>query len=260
MNLRFSSRLGLSLTAGVLAVVLAGPAVAHDAWLTFAGDAPTRRVVVHYGHPDDRPPALGDKVLDLAVFRPAGSVSLVAGLAVERDGEAVVAVSKPFADDGHGLAVARYDNGYWVKTKDGLYHNATRRMVPDAAEVFWSGKFAKALSGPGAPWQKEFGHDLEIVPLADPAAVRRGGELVLRVLFKGKPLAGAEVERGDGVTPVPEKDIPRFKTDAEGVARVPVVASGAHLIVVDHKASPSLEPAQADSDLFNATLWFRVAD
>jgi nickel transport protein len=102
------------------------------------------------------------------------------------------------------------------------------------------------------------GHDLEIVPLSDPAATRPGQTLRLRVLFQGKPLAGAEVERGDGTTAVPEKDIPRFATDREGIAAVPIVNSGPHLMVIDHKVAPSATPDQANTDLFNATLWFSV--
>jgi nickel transport protein len=102
------------------------------------------------------------------------------------------------------------------------------------------------------------GHDLEIVPLSDPDRTKPGQNLRVKVLFRGKPLAGAEVERGDGITAVPEKDIPRFKTDDEGVASVPIVGTGAHLLVIDHKVTPSAVPDQANSDLFNATLWFEV--
>lgn len=124
----------------------------------------------------------------------------------------------------------------------------------------WSGKFAKALTGPDAPWQKALGHDLEIIPLSDPGKTKPGQTLHLTVLFRGKPLSGAEVERGDGVTAVPEKDIPRFVTDAEGIASVPIVRAGPHLLVIDHRVSPSTTPDQANADLFNATLWFSVAN
>ena len=130
--------------------------------------------------------------------------------------------------------------------------------MPDATESLWSGKFAKALSGSDAPWQKVLGHDLEIIPLSDPVKAKPGQTLRLRVLFHGKPLAGAEVERGDGVTAVPEKDIPRFTSDGEGVAVVPIVNPGPQLLVIDHRVVPSATPDQANADLFNATLWFSV--
>ncbi|MBV8925833.1 MAG: DUF4198 domain-containing protein [Bradyrhizobium sp.] len=102
------------------------------------------------------------------------------------------------------------------------------------------------------------GHDIEIVPLADPAAIKPGDSLRVRVLFHGKPLAGGEVERGDGTTIVAEQEIPRFTTDTNGVATIPVVRSGSHLLVIDHRVTPSATPDQANADLDTATLWFSV--
>lgn len=93
-------------------------------------------------------------------------------------------------------------------------------------EALWSSKFAKAITGPGSPWETVVGHDIEIVPLTDPAGVKPGESLKVRVMFHGKPHSGGEVERGDGTTVVVEKDIPRFTTDADGVVTIPIVKSG----------------------------------
>jgi uncharacterized GH25 family protein len=237
---------------------MAASASAHDVWLTIAGEAASRRAIVNYGHPDDRPPAFAAKVVDLVAINSRGSVSLLKGIAQTTNKGIAVAQTKPFADDGRTLLAVRYDNGFWIKTADGPYRNATRRLVPDAADSIWSVKFAKALTGPDAPWEKVLGHVLEIVPLSDPAKARPGQTLRLKVLFQGKPLSGGDVERGDSVTAVAEKDIPRFTTDAEGIATIPIVKAGQHLLVIDHKVSPSATPDQANTDRFNATLWFRV--
>lgn len=230
---------------------------AHDVWLTLDGKSSQRRAVVNYGHPGDRPPAFSEKIVDLVAVTETGARSLRDTLAVARQDGTIVVRSRPFKDDGHSLFAARYDNGFWSKTSNGFV-NATRRSVPQSSETVWSGKFAKAVSGPDAPWSRELGHDLELIPLADPARMKIGGTLLLRVVFRGKPLAGAQVERGDGRTAMPEADIPRYKTDANGVAEVPIVKSGATLLVVDHRAAPSLAPDQADADLFNATIWFKA--
>jgi nickel transport protein len=85
-----------------------------------------------------------------------------------------------------------------------------------------------------------------------------GQELRLRVLFRGLPLAGGEIERGDGLTVVPEADIPRFTTDSAGVAEVPIVKSGPMQLVIDHSVSPSTTPTLAKTDMFNATLWYML--
>lgn len=236
-----------------------GGAYAHDMWLSLKGDAAQRRVVVNYGHPDDRPPTMPDKVLDLDAITSGGRTSLLPGLSPTQENGFGVATSRPFADEGRSLFAARYDNGFWVKLPDGTFRNATRRLVPDATDAMWSAKFAKAVSGTGSPWQSVLGHELEIVPLSDPAAAKVGETLRLRVYFRGKPLPDAAVERGDGITAVPEKDIPRFTADADGVATVPIVTTGAHLLVVDHKVTPSQSPDQANTDLTNATFWFSNA-
>lgn len=244
--------------AAFSAASICNAASAHDVWLTFAGDAAFRRVIVNYGHPGDRPPSVADKILDLIAVKADGRTSLLAGVAPAQENGVYIVTSRPFEDSGHILTATRYDNGFWIRTADGAYRNVTRRLVPDAADSLWSSKFAKAITGPGSPWQTVLGHDLELVPLADPGAVTPGQSLKLQVLFLGKPLAGAEVERGDGVTVVPEKDIPRFTTDAEGIASIPIVKSGPLLLVIDHKVTPSKTADQANSDLYTATLWFTV--
>jgi nickel transport protein len=236
-----------------------GYAHAHDVWITIDGPSGERRAFVNYGHPNDRPPALADKIVDLSAFAGKERISLTEGLTHIQSGSAIVVASKPFDDAGHALVAATYDNGYWAKTPDGSYRNATRRIVPDALDSLWSGKFAKAVTGAGSPWATVVGAPLEIVPLADPAAQKPGDSLPVRVLFKGQPIANVAVERTDGATPIKEEDIPRFTTDKDGVAQVPVANAGLHLLAVDYKVSPSETPALAQSDLYNATLSFIVA-
>jgi hypothetical protein len=68
-------------------------------------------------------------------------------------------------------------------------------------------------------------------------------------------LVGIEVETGDGITPMEEKDIPRFKTDNQGIAAVPISKWGPQLLVVDY-ILPSTYPALAARELYNATLSF----
>jgi len=233
-------------------------ASAHDVWLTFDGPASARRIVVNYGHPNDRPPAFADKVYELVAISRQERRSLVAGLSAGRVGGIPIAVSRAFAATGPVLVAARYDNGYWTKIGDRDFRNASRRLVPDAADSLWSIKFAKAVSGPRAPWGDAVGHDLEIVPLSDPAALRPGDTLRVRVLFQGRPLAGGEVERGDGVTAMAENDIPRFKTDGDGIASIPIAKASAHLLAIDHRVVPSATPELAAADLYDATLWFSI--
>jgi nickel transport protein len=194
------------------AMAVSGSVHAHDLWLTTEGGANARRVVVNYGHPRDRPPTAADKILDLVAITGDKRLSLMDGLVAGSFRGAPIVQSKTFPDGGRTLLAARYDNGYWVKIGDNLYRNASKRMAPNAIDSLWSAKFAKAVTGADAPWSTVIGHDLEIVPLADPATARPRENLRVRVLFRGQPLAGAEVERGDGLTPVKEDELPRSKT------------------------------------------------
>jgi nickel transport protein len=245
------------LLAAIASVILLSDASAHDIWITTAGPADARRAVINYGHPYDRPPTVADKIIDIFAISADGQRPLIKGLATTREGQWFVVETQPFRDDGRTLLVVRYDNGYWIKTADG-YRNATKREVPDALDSLWSMKFGKAFTGPGAPWDKVLGHELEIVPLSDPLMVGPGGTLRLRVLFHGKPLHDGKVERGDGLTAVAENEIPRFATDADGIAAIPIVKTGPMQLVIDHAVAPSATPDLATKDMFNATLWYVI--
>ena len=49
----------------------------------------------------------------------------------------------------------------WVKIGDNLYRNVSKRMAPNAIDSLWSAKFAKSVTGAGAPWNTVLGHELE---------------------------------------------------------------------------------------------------
>ena len=246
----------------VLAATLifaANAAQAHDIWITIDKAGGECRAIVNYGHPDDRPPALADKIVDFLLLQGDKRASLIDGMTETQTGGPITVASKAF-DCSHALVAVHYDNGFWVKSPSGRYINASRFSVPDATASTWSVKFAKAVTGPEAPWQSVMGHKLEIVPLADPAAKQPGDSLPVKVLFQGEPLANIAVERTDGVTPIKEKDIPRFTTGKDGVALVPITSRGLQLLAVDYKVSPSKTPELADSDFYNATLSFGVEE
>jgi nickel transport protein len=225
---------------------------AHDLWLTFTGNTSARQVVLNYGHPGDRPPALADKVVELTLIAGEERTSLFKGLSFAVVRGAPVAVSQPFTDNGRQLIAAVYDNGFWAKGGDGEYHNALRTFVPGATEGMWSRKFAKAVTGAGAPFDRVLGHALEIVPLTDPAAASPNSTLRVRVLFDGKPLPKAKLEIAYG------RAASEVETDADGIAAVAITGGGAYLLAVGHRTAPSSVPAFADADLFGATYGFAL--
>ncbi|WP_156635470.1 DUF4198 domain-containing protein, partial [Methylobacterium sp. Leaf123] len=175
-------------------LALTAPASAHDLWLNPVGGG----VQILYGHPHEPELPTASKLMSLTAYEPSRTVALTAKV---EPGAAPVLKA---AHAGDALVAASYDNGYWVRLPDGDYRNASKRMLPQADKSLWSVKFAKAVSGPTAPWDRIVGQPLEIVPLEDPAAA--SGQIRVRVLFEGRPLDGASVVATDGVN---------FKSEAD---------------------------------------------
>ncbi len=117
-------------------------------------------------------------------------------------------------------------------------------------------RFAKAALGPEAPWQRVVGHILEIVPLEVPSA--SAGAIRFRVLFRGRPLAGAALFYADNSGDLGQRQPPASVTDEAGVATVPIRQAGLQIVSVDHAEHPSLAPALADRDDYSATFAFRL--
>lgn len=228
---------------------LASPASAHDIWLT---PGPSGGVLVHYGHPHEPEMPSADKLMSLSAYEPARVLPLTAKA---EPGSAPVLKA---AFEGEALVAASYDNGYWVRLEDGSYRNASKRMLPEARKSLWSVKFAKAALVPSAPWDRVVGQPLEIVPLEAPAAA--SGKIKVKVLFEGRPLAGASVVATDGANFKSEADQAQAATDAEGIAVVPLRAAGPQVLGVAHRVIPSQTPALADADTYSATFAFTVTD
>lgn len=243
-------------TFAAAATLLAGPASAHDVWLTLSSGATVPQLHIHYGHPDDLQAPQPDKLVDLRATTAAGTTTLAAKVAPSRTAPHLV--SDPVPGAGSALLSARYDNGFWVKAPDGEYRNTTRRMVPGAMEAITSTKFAKLVAGPGAPWAAPVGHELEIVPLADPTVLKPGDTLPVKVMFRGQPVAGAAIVHSDGETVIAPDKLPTVTSDANGVASIPIEKAGGDVLSVSRRVTPSSLPTLADADTFSATLAFNV--
>ena len=133
-----------------------------------------------------------------------------------------------------------------------------------------AGKFAKTILevGHGGPraFAKTVGHALELVPLNDPAGLRAGEALVVRLLFHGRPVVGAHLRAGaapPGVTALSDSApaIPAGQRDAvsetgpDGTARVVLGSPGLWNVRALHAAAAGGETWE----VYFATLVFDVA-
>ena len=101
------------------------------------------------------------------------------------------------------------------------------------------------------------GQKLEIVPLANPSAQKRGGDMAFQVLFDGKPLANALVKswhkRGGQTL------IIRTITNGEGKVTVALPWSGAWMVSVVHMV-PVTDSQDHDWDSYWGNLTFALPE
>ncbi len=130
------------------------------------------------------------------------------------------------------------------------------RTAAPGKEVF--SRCAKSLVTVGAAGGK--GHDrvlglpLELVPEASPAGLRPGADLPVRLLYQGKPLAGAlvvAIPRED-----PEAQV-AARSDAQGRVLLRLGQGGDWLVKAVHMI-PAPKEAGADWESFWASLTFRM--
>ena len=254
----------MTVLIAVSVLVIASVATAHDVWVTVDHTQTGRlRAMVHHGHPGDRKVPDPDKLFEFDVIGadharrsllPQISSVLQANIPI------LITAPLPISQESVLLLAAQYDNGYWVETLHG-FHNTSRRQVPNAKTSLYSMKYAKALvrisPGKSDLYQTRVGHRLEVVPLNDPISAKSCEAIRVSVYFEGKPLVGADVESTDGLTSMNEKEIPRYHTDAQGIAVVPITRSGPYLLVVEHEGAPA-HPELVAKDRYNATLSFTL--
>ena len=150
------------------------------------------------------------------------------------------------------LAVtAAMDNGIWSKTPDGEWEKKGRDEVPNATVSERTIKYAVYLTGrPATPVPVLADQLLQIVPIgAIPQQL--GKPIKLRVLYKGKPVAGA-VMNNDFVN---DPDQVGLKTAKDGTVTLNVRNQGLNVIAATY-VGPSDQPKKYDRIEYRATLTF----
>ena len=145
----------------------------------------------------------------------------------------------------------------WATTPEGL-KQVTRRTT-SASNPYKIEKFSKALVNV-TPADNGFsaiiGDTLEIVPVTNPATVRPGDEMTVRVLFKGQPLSTNVYATYDGFSK--EENTYAYYTEGhkDGTAKVKITQAGIWMVRVQHTAPEHTE--DYDRYVARATLLFEV--
>lgn len=219
-------------------ITLAPIAQAHDIVLVPESSG----VRVRLGHPGDWQSVDVEKLLELQAMT-GDSAAEDKHSALKRKGIDLV-LAKPSAKRAAPqMTAARYDNGLWVElpavgNAKAEWRNTSRFMIPGATGVLASIKFAKGYAGNASDtvvYARKTGHILEIVPQKNPLSLREGEKLPVLLLLNGMPLAGEGIEVSNLKDKMAEDKIPRFTTDANGIAQLPLRARGVNTLAVDVK-------------------------
>lgn len=240
-----------------LALVIAPAAQAHFIWLNppAEGLQPGQPLEVTIGWGHCFPASEECNAAKIGPVRALGPEGRPAKLAAK----GALAYELTPSQKGCHLALAAYAPGFLTKTPQGYKHQ-DKTGLAEARGCFHYDLRGKALLAvPGAKgWGQRAGDILELVPQANPADLKPGDELPALVLFQGQPLAGVQVQTTHaGFSDKPNQFAWQGSSDAQGLVRVPLKASGPQLIAVTYK-KPYPQPEKCDELMYKYTLTFRL--
>ena len=144
--------------------------------------------------------------------------------------------------------------------EDALKHYDRTGQLPTADLVRRYAKYGKTVvevgDGPRA-FGRVIGQPLEFIPLSDPSGATVPSELRMRLMFQGKPLAGALVHAGVAPRAAPKATELTLTTSDEGVVSIPVGATGLWNVRTIHVV-PAPSGADANWDVHWATFVWTV--
>jgi uncharacterized GH25 family protein len=150
--------------------------------------------------------------------------------------------------------------GFVTRTPKGM-KMGKKKEVPDANLCFRFDMAGKTLVNVGAQKQgfdRRAPSTLEIMPRKNLNNLKVGKTLPVRVIFQGKPLAGAEIKfTHDGWSDPKTPFAILGKTDAKGEIQVKLDKPGRWLLVASHK-TPYNNPEECDENFYSASLTWRV--
>lgn len=241
--MRFKSA-SLALAVSAALVLPLAPAAAHGIW--FASRA--KQVALIYG--------IGADDLDMvkrlpqveriegydAQYRPIKATARVSGPVVFIDTETratVVAAVMPY--------------GVWSRVGNAEFEKKTLAEMPNATVSTKNVKYAVAIEGPlSGPIPALPGQVVQIVPVG-PIPATLGTPLTYRVLYNGKPVAGAKLINDM----INDPDAKEVETGTDGTVTMPVRNQGLNVIRAVY-VGPSDQPTLYRQVEHTATLAFTL--
>jgi uncharacterized GH25 family protein len=161
--------------------------------------------------------------------------------------------------EGAYVVAAKKKSTFYTKTTEG-YKRQPKKGLKNVLSSSLSHGYMKAIANVGDAGGKVdtvVGHDLEIVPLANPADLRPGDYLPIKVLFKGKPFKTDFLATYGGFSTEQSVFAYAASTDKDGMGKIRILAPGAWLIKVSYKI-PYSDPEMCDTESFLADCTFEI--
>jgi hypothetical protein len=140
---------------------------------------------------------------------------------------------------------------YQLRRKEGILDKPGRERYSKSPKAV-----VQVGTGGGGDPCRVLGLPLEIVPFRNPFALKVGDTLRVRVLFRDKPLASANL--GWDVPGQGDFPVGTVRTDARGEALVPISQLGLMTIRLTHMTRP--KEAEYEWESFWTTLTFRIPE
>ncbi len=235
-----AAALGLTVGAGLLASTVAQ---AHGIW--FAQRATQLGLLYGIGADDLDIVKRLPSVTSTAAYGPDGK-AVATGLQV--DGRLVLVNT----ENQPSVVTAVMDNGMWSKTADGKWHKKGKDEVPGAIVSERTFKYAVHIRGPlTSPLGPLAGQTLQLVPVAAALPALLGQPITVRVLYQGKPVAGAKVLQDF----INDPDATPLVSGADGTVTLKVRNQGLNVIAAIYEGATD-QPAKYNRVEHLATLSF----
>jgi uncharacterized GH25 family protein len=248
---------------GAALVLLATPAGAHDFWIEpssfrpAAGSAVSFHLRVGQQWQGDAFPRNRQRLVQFVLAGPEGTADIAGAEAVDPAGLARVGAPglylAGYASNNAALELeaAKFEEYLRLEGLEWAVAERARRGETAAGSHEVYARCAKSLLLVGGSasvvgtgvFDRELGLAFEIIPEQNPYALAAGGTLPVRVLYKGKPFAGALVVAMPKAHP---ESAVSGRSDSEGRVRLPLRESGVWMVKAVHLAR--LEGAAAAAE------------
>ncbi len=137
----------------------------------------------------------------------------------------------------------------------------SKKDLPDAISCRYVEFFAKVIFHAGKPggdaYKTVLGQTIEMVPQKDPCLMKTGEYLPVKLLFKGKPLAGEFIYATYIGFSTREDYVYTTKTDHKGIAMIRITNPGIWWIKVPHKEHYE-DQSECDTGQYATIMTFEV--